>query len=295
MAKRKEKAPDGIVSTATELGLALYENTGRILIQGPLASAIYYGELCLRGIEIGIVLLFVCLFLSIYKPSVMLPFALICAGFIALCSLPVIFLRYIHVPLTLILRIKSHYKRVEFSSKQNKLFLKIKGKYRRAGTKSGSGTTLKRLQRQQEMAQQDFSKQALTSVTLVSSLDGSQSQAQAQAQAQGQAQANADVNTDTNLQAGLEAHNKTNPEAVTQSSKSTNGHASLAASAKISVPQPAYSHEQRLASDEPEPKDPADPLLESLEMSGEFSYAESQLEPQPADQQQPYPKLRPKS
>lgn len=150
MAGRKEKAPDGIVSTATELGLALYENTGRILIKGPLASAIYYGELFLRCIKLGIIALFMCLFMSIQFPDVMLPLALICAGFIAVSFLPVIYLRYMHVPLTLILKIKADYKRLEFSASRERLLLRLKKSKQHKAT---HGAWLKRFKRNQELNQ----------------------------------------------------------------------------------------------------------------------------------------------
>lgn len=150
MAGRKEKAPDGIVSTATELGLALYENTGRILIKGHLASAIYYGELFLRCIKLGIIVLFMCLFMSIQFPNVMLPLALICAGFIAVSFLPVIYLRYMHVPLTLILKIKADYKRLEFSASRERLLLRVKKSKQHKAT---HGAWLKRFKRNQKLNQ----------------------------------------------------------------------------------------------------------------------------------------------
>lgn len=147
MAGNKDKMPDGVVTSSTELGLALHENMDRILIVGPLATAIYYGQLSLLTIEIGVIFLFVCLFMAIYNPVDMLPLALICSGVISVSFLPLIFLRYIHVPLTLLLKSKSNYRQVDFHASKSKLLLVYKkGRHARH---AGKGKVLKRLRARQ--------------------------------------------------------------------------------------------------------------------------------------------------
>lgn len=156
MAVRIDKEPDSVVSTATELGFAVYENIGRILVTGPVANAIYYGSVCLFYIEVSLVVLFLCLFLSVPQPEIMLPFSLICAGFIGVCFLPVIFLHYIHVPLTLLLKIKSNYKNVSFRSGKYMLLLELKAS-KAQGEHASKGEWLRRFKRQREQqAQQQY-------------------------------------------------------------------------------------------------------------------------------------------
>lgn len=283
MALRKEKAPDGVVETATELGFALYENTGRILIKGPLASAIYFGGLCLRGIELGLVLFFVCLFLSIYRPSVMLPFALICAGFIGVCSLPVIFLRYVHVPLTLILRIKSNYKRVEFNSNQNKLLLKLKGKHRKAG----KGAKLERFKRQQELA-----KQGLHSPMSQMLQEQTQGVTQLQGQVPSPEQEREQEQERLHPQSlsSLAAANVAVSDLETGFTTVIDSGASAARIEQASKVQRTKDAEPN--DPQPKTKFPSDPLLASLELSGDFSYSNESASTQPATQSALGPKAR---
>lgn len=127
--KRKDKRPDSIVSTATELGLAIHYKIEKILVKGVLATALNYGQMCLLIMEISIIFLFVSLFLAVYDPGVMLPMAMIFGGIIGTCFLPLIFLRLIHVPLTLLLSIKSKYHKVSFNSSSRKLLLISKAKH----------------------------------------------------------------------------------------------------------------------------------------------------------------------
>lgn len=128
MSARKEKEPEVVVSSATELGLAVYDNVGRVLITGPIANAIHYGSVSLFYIEIGTVLFFLCLFISAYYPEIMLPFALICAGGVGVCFLPLIFLHYIHIPLKLLFILRAKYRKIYFKSGCYELFIELKYK-----------------------------------------------------------------------------------------------------------------------------------------------------------------------
>ncbi|MCK0525708.1 MULTISPECIES: hypothetical protein [unclassified Anaerobiospirillum] len=102
------------VTNGTELIMAVYEEEPEIIVQGSLASGVYYGCKSFKRLSVSLILLFICLFASIYYPALMLPGSVVCAGLLALFSLPLIYLSFANISVRMINRIRRLYQPVKF-------------------------------------------------------------------------------------------------------------------------------------------------------------------------------------
>lgn len=111
------------VTNADELMLALYDKVPILLVHGNFATYLRYGCKSLPRLRYLLIFFFVAIFAAIPVPALIIPLSIILGCIILLACVPLLFLRFAHVPMSAISDIRKQYRFVFFDFGMQELHL----------------------------------------------------------------------------------------------------------------------------------------------------------------------------